>query len=90
MVATLIFKCTEGAGVGIIAVGGGGLVLGLDARWQPITHSARSGRSYGKIEDCEQSSLVTLTRTRSEFPGTGFHAVLNKLVCVKKDVRLLG
>ena len=25
------------------------------ARWQPVTHSARSRRSYGKIEDCEQS-----------------------------------
>jgi len=27
------------------------------ARWQPVT-SARSRRSYGKIEDCEQSSRV--------------------------------
>ena len=27
------------------------------ARWQPITQSARSRRSYGKIEDCKQSSL---------------------------------
>ena len=25
------------------------------ARWQPVTQSARSRRSYGKIEDCEQS-----------------------------------
>ena len=25
------------------------------ARWQPVTHSARSRRSYGKIQDCEQS-----------------------------------
>ena len=24
-------------------------------RWQPVTQSARSRRSYGKIEDCEQS-----------------------------------
>ena len=26
------------------------------ARWQPVTQSARSWWSYGKIEDCEQSS----------------------------------
>ena len=26
------------------------------ARWQPVTQSARSRRSYGKIGDCEQSS----------------------------------
>ena len=26
------------------------------ARWQPVTQSARSRRSYGKIEDCEQSN----------------------------------
>ena len=26
------------------------------ARWQPVTQSARSRRSYGKIEDCEQST----------------------------------
>ena len=28
------------------------------ARWQPVTQSARSRRSYGKIGDCEQSSLI--------------------------------
>ena len=27
------------------------------ARWQPVTQSAQSRWSYGKIEDCEQSSL---------------------------------
>ena len=26
------------------------------ARWQPVTQSARARRSYGKIEDCEQST----------------------------------
>ena len=43
------------------------------ARWQPVTESARSRRSYGKIEDCEQSKLaiaevillVASTRTKS-------------------------
>ena len=29
------------------------------ARWQPVTQSARSRRSYGKIEDCEQSIIWT-------------------------------
>ena len=27
------------------------------ARWQPVTKSSRSRRSYGKIEDCEQSTI---------------------------------
>ena len=27
------------------------------ARWQPVTQSAQSRWSYGKIEDCEQSSM---------------------------------
>ena len=27
------------------------------ARWQPVTQSARSQRSYGKIKDCEQSRI---------------------------------
>ena len=29
------------------------------ARWQPVTQSARSRRSYRKIEDCEQSSNLS-------------------------------
>ena len=28
------------------------------ARCQPVTQNARSRRSYGKIGDCEQSSLI--------------------------------
>ena len=28
-------------------------------RWHPVTHSARSRRSYARIEDCEQSKLET-------------------------------
>ena len=32
------------------------------ARWQPVTQSARSRRSYGKIGDCEQSTTVTTYR----------------------------
>ena len=64
MTAILIFKCTEGAGVGDYS-SREGLVpnrsrpltsFDTHARWQPVTQSARSRRSYGKIEDCEQSA----------------------------------
>ena len=53
----LIFKCTEGAGVGDYSSNRPRPLSSFDthARWQPVTHSARSRRSYGKIEDCEQS-----------------------------------
>ena len=30
------------------------------ARWQPVTQSARSRRSYEKIEDCKQSSFSVM------------------------------
>ena len=43
--------------------GGGGERRGFSfdthARWQPVTESARFRRSYGKIEDCEQSQLLS-------------------------------
>ena len=35
---------------------------GTHARWQPVTQSARSRRSYGKIEDCEQSMALAHTK----------------------------
>ena len=61
--AILIFKCTEGAGVGDYSSREGLVpnrprpLISFDthARWQPVTQSARSRWSYGKIEDCEQS-----------------------------------
>ena len=71
MTAILIFKCTKGAGVGDYSSGrgwsGGALAssqtvprplssFDTHARWQPVTQSARSRRSYGEIEDCEQST----------------------------------
>ena len=31
------------------------------ARWQPVTQSARSRWSYGKIEDCEQSNYEIIS-----------------------------
>ena len=48
----LIFKCTEGAGVGDYRPHP---LSRFDtyARWQPVTKSPRSRPSYGKIEDCE-------------------------------------
>ena len=33
--------------------------LDIHARWQPVTKCARSRRSYGKIEDYEQSRLLS-------------------------------
>ena len=54
MAAILIFKCTEGAGVGDYSLRGS---FDTQARWQPVTQSVRSRRSYGKIEDCEQSTV---------------------------------
>ena len=45
------------------------------ARWQPVTQSARSRRSYGKMEDCEQSNstlakvyMTELSRPRGRDP----------------------
>ena len=66
MAAVLIFKCTEGAGVGDYTCSPRGrgqtaprLLSSFDThpRWHPVTHSARSRRSYGKIGDCEQSKV---------------------------------
>ena len=71
MTAILMFKYTEGKGVGDYT----SIERGREkyfsrflpnhphrqssfhthARWQPVTQSTRSRRSYGKIEDCEQS-----------------------------------
>ena len=83
MVASLIFKCTEGQASGIIALGGGGMKnifltssihpclpssFDTHARWQPVMQSAQSRQSYGKIGDCEQSSKQpTKPKTLSEF-----------------------
>ena len=51
-----------GGSGGIIALVGGGpnhprplSSFDTQARWQPVTQSAQSPWSYGKIEDCEQS-----------------------------------
>ena len=55
MAANLIFKCTEGAGIGDYSCKGRGErkncpFSGFDtyARWQPITQSAQSRQSYRK------------------------------------------
>ena len=38
-------------------------------RWQPVTQSARSRRSYGKIEDCEQSTRASVECRGDELLG---------------------
>ena len=38
--------------------------FGTHARWQLVTQSARSRRSYGKIEDCEQSMIYCDNNTK--------------------------
>ena len=55
MTALFIFKCTDGAGVGVYSCS-----FDTSARWKPVTQSARSRRSYGKIEDCEQSKALDI------------------------------
>ena len=39
-----------------------GMISSFDthARWQPVTQSARSRQSYGKIGDCEQSIMSSV------------------------------
>ena len=39
------------------------------ARWQPVTQSARCRRSYGKIEDCEQSTQKSKNQSSSILSG---------------------
>ena len=56
MAAILNFKCTTGAGDGDYSRPHPLGSFDTHARWQPVTQSARSRRSYGKIEDCEQSN----------------------------------
>ena len=65
MAAILIFKCTEGAGVGDYSCRGRGTnrpcrlsSFDTHARWKPVTQSPQFRPSYGKIEDCEQSIVV--------------------------------
>ena len=40
------------------------------ARWQPVTQSARSRRSYGKIEDCEQSNVCEASKVSKTTTAT--------------------
>ena len=43
-------------------------------KWQPVTHSARSRRSYGKIGDCEQSNTgATLGKRCYQLAKFDFH-----------------
>ena len=40
------------------------------ARWQPVTQIARSRQSYGKIEDCEQSTVLKTKHSETETAAT--------------------
>ena len=41
--------------------------FGTHARWQPVTQSAQSWLSYGKIEDCDQSRLYRAVSWLSKY-----------------------
>ena len=47
------------------------------ARWQPVTQSARSRWSYGKIEDCEQSNNVGATHAHYKYSPKSFGLYLS-------------
>ena len=36
------------------------ILVDSDPRWPPLTQSLRSRRSYGNIEDCEQSIIIVI------------------------------
>ena len=102
----LIFKCTEGVGVGDYSSGGEGKgrekpprplsSFDTHVRWKPVTQSARSRWSYGKIEDFEQSIIdivgyySQLTLVMSWLPSDScskLHVTVNSLVVqIKKKV----
>ena len=52
------------------------------ARWQPATQSARSRRSCGKIEDCEQSILGNLSKDVFERRTSTGSEVFSLLICL--------
>ena len=52
------------------------------ARWRPVTQSARSRRSYGKIEDCEQSTIF-----RASQPGENPLRISIDICTLKEPLR---
>ena len=46
-------------------------------RWRPVTHSARSRRSYGKIGDCEQSIKIQ-----------NFY-ILSEIICIMLEYKFV-
>ena len=86
----LKFKCTEGADIGDYSSGGGGKkrphpLSSFDtlARWKPVTQSARSRWSYGKIEDCEQSICKPIFATHAEI--TSIHKSVQQSLFVEGE-----
>ena len=59
-----------------------GITLSFDthARWQPVTQSPRSGPSYGKIEDCEQSIY---SHARNSHFFLIFSCMSSKFMCLR-------
>ena len=52
-------------------------------RWKPVTQSARSRRSYGKIEDCEQSKNTS----HAWYLTSDVHTPTSDVRCPIADVR---
>ena len=57
-------------------------------RWQPVTQSARSRRSYGKVEDSEQSMNFVTSLFYRDFWTNGILAAVSEN-CVSPDLQML-
>ena len=55
------------------------------ARWQPVTQSARSRRSYSKIEDCGQSRPIVRRIRNSE--EIRLSETLTYVLAILQDIR---
>ena len=59
------------------------------ARWQPVTQTARSRWSYGKIEDCEQSiNSISFSNSQYQWPNSYF-PVQNKEILLLQTPKVL-
>ena len=91
--AISIFKCTDGVNVGDYSSRRGGKPppkpppphssFDTHGWWQPVTQIARSRWSYGKIEDCEQSTanvkeILNYFRSKISLTLLGLHRMIKK------------